>query len=512
MRPVRLYRSIMRSAWESIRARVFLASMVPTVLLAVVVVYMQWHAHSRGQRLVEERGHLLAQSLSDAAVVGVIAADRASLQRLARAFASRHTEIAGIEIFGRSDELLVRFVPGVDLEIESAGSGATVPLVGSSDRPIFRDDVRIEAAPLDIELFVANESSKRPSVSKLGSVALAVDVEALGTDIWRQQWPVVSSAFFLLLLSFFASRYLVVWSVAPLKGAIASLREPSADASDQSATDLEVLERAVNVVTETREAQLARIESALIARTKSLRESVERERVGNAERRQLIQQISNTIEAERKSIAGELHDELGASCTLIRVSAEHITKLSGSPEREKPDTLKEIQANAVEIIGMSQNVYAAVRRIVRQLRPETLETLGLSATLQELAESYNDAQRGETMFHAQIDTACDQIPFPLQMAVYRLVQEAFTNVVKHAGASTCRLQVDMLWGSYQLKIVIEDDGVGLSLPVLQPRGSGMIGMSERIEALEGELTFSAPMTGRGTVITAKLPLPSASTH
>ena len=161
---------------------------------------------------------------------------------------------------------------------------------------------------------------------------------------------------------------------------------------------------------------------------------------------------------------------------------------------------------------MSQNVYAAVRRIVRQLRPETLETLGLSATLQELAESYNDAQRGETMFHAQIDTACDQIPFPLQMAVYRLVQEAFTNVVKHAGASTCRLQVDMLGGSYQLKIVIEDDGVGLSLPVLQPRGSGMIGMSERIEALEGELTFSAPLTGRGTVITAKLPLPSASTH
>ena len=100
----------------------------------------------------------------------------------------------------------------------------------------------------------------------------------------------------------------------------------------------------------------------------------------------------------------------------------------------------------------------------------------------------------------------------LQMAVYRLVQEAFTNVVKHAGASTCRLQVDMLWGSNELKIVIEDDGVGLSLPVLQPRGSGMIGMSERIEALEGELTFSAPLTGRGTVITAKLPLPSASTH
>ena len=70
----------------------------------------------------------------------------------------------------------------------------------------------------------------------------------------------------------------------------------------------------------------------------------------------------------------------------------------------------------------------------------------------------------------------------------------------------------MLWGGYQLKIVIEDDGVGLSLPVLQPRGSDMIGMSEHIEALEGESTFSAPLTGRGTVIIAKLPLPSASTY
>ena len=92
------------------------------------------------------------------------------------------------------------------------------------------------------------------------------------------------------------------------------------------------------------------------------------------------------------------------------------------------------------------------------------------------------------------------------MAIYRLVQEAFTNVAKHARASHCHLTVDFRLSGSVLVIVIEDDGVGLAVSAHQPRGLGLIGMSERMEALDGELTFSSPLDRRGTIITATLPL------
>ena len=498
--------------------------MVPTILLAAVVLYMQWQAYTQDQRLNVERGQLLAQSFSDAAVVGVIAGDTSSLQMLARTFSARHKEVVGIEIVGKANDLLVRFVPGV----ESGRNGMPEPLIGTAARPIFREDVRMDAAPLDIELFAVMSESQRLAASNLGTVAVAVDMGVLGGGVWRQQWLVVCAAFVVLLLSLLSSRYLVRWSLYPLRDALSSLRKASAE-HDGVSTDIEVLERAVMVVTESRETQLAQLEAALLDRTLKLRvtvqqlqQSVEREREGNAERRKLIQKINTTIEAERQSIASELHDELGATFTVIRLRAEHIESICGSvenprsepqhpPQPASPSTRLEIMTSAAEIAKMSKSVYASVRRIVRQLRPEMLETLGLSATLQELVDLYADAQKKTTHFYAHIDERCDQASFPLQMAIYRLVQEAFTNVAKHARASHCHLTVDLRFGGSKIVIVIEDNGVGLSESTHHPRGLGLIGMSERVEALQGELTFSSPLDGRGTIITATLPLQAAPT-
>lgn len=483
-----------------------LASMVPTLLLAAAVLYTQWHTHTRGQGLVEERGRLLAQSLSDAAVVGVIARDIASLQRLTRAFAARHPEIVGIEIVGRTDDLLVRFVPN----FESARNGIASQLTPTAAHPIFREEVRVDAAPLDLEIFAISDASERVGTSKLGAVALAIDVGALGTDISQQQWPVIIAVLVVLLLSVVAGRYLVSWSITPLKGALASLRVAGHE-NGRVATDVEVLKRAVTVVTETREAQLARLKTQLAEQTQSLRNSLDRERVGHAERRQLIQKINATIEDERRSIASELHDELGAAFTVIRLRAEHITRLcanSGlpSPSPSPPLAMLDIKTNAGEIATMSKNVYASVRRIVRQLRPETLEMLGLTATLHDLADLYSEAQGNKTRFNARVNSDCDRAAAPVQMAVYRLVQEAFTNVAKHADARNCELVVESRLGGTVLEIVIQDDGVGLPLLSMKPRGLGLIGMAERMEALDGKLVFSSPPGDRGTIITATLPM------
>ena len=484
-----------------------LASMVPTLLLAAAVLYTQWHMHTRGQGIVEQRGRLLSQSLSDAAVVGVIAGDISSLQRLTRAFAARHPEVVGVEIVGRTDNLLVRFVPN----LESARNDIAPQLTPTAAYPIFREDVRIEAAPLDLELFVINVGPESADTSKLGAVALAIDVGALGADITQQQWPVIIAVLVVLLLSVVVSRYLVSWSITPLKGALASLRLAGYEHSGV-ATDVEVLERAVTVVTETREAQLARLKTQIADQTQSLRNSLDRERVGHAERRQLIKKINATIEDERRSIASELHDELGAAFTVIRLRAEHIIRLctnGGLPSPLPPPpplALLDIKTSAAEIATMSKNVYASVRRIVRQLRPETLEMLGLSATLRDMADLYSEAQGNKTRFNTRVNSDCDRAGVPVQMAVYRLVQEAFTNVAKHADACNCELVVESRLGGTLLEIVIQDDGVGIPPSNLKPRGLGLIGMAERMEALEGTLVFSSPPGGRGTIITATLPI------
>jgi len=228
----------------------------------------------------------------------------------------------------------------------------------------------------------------------------------------------------------------------------------------------------------------------------------ERDRLGaeviqrTAQLTELTQHLQNAREDERQRLARDLHDELGALLTSAKLDAARIrSRLAGTA----PEALERL-AHLVQTLNSG---IALKRRIVEDLRPSALEALGLVPTLEILAQEFGEP--------AGIAVHCALQPVVLtpaaQLVVYRLVQESFTNIAKHAKAGQVWLSMAAEHG--QVEVSVRDDGVGFDA-TLPPRSAyGLVGMRYRVEAERGTLALeSAP--GRGTLIRMTLPSNAAA--
>ena len=211
-----------------------------------------------------------------------------------------------------------------------------------------------------------------------------------------------------------------------------------------------------------------------------------------AENREVTRIIHERIEAERKRLARELHDELGQSVTAIRLIATTMAR-GGSP--------MPVDQAITQINQIAMGLYDSVHRIVRELRPAVLEQPDLGAALHDLAREWRQHHPAiELILHSSGDIS--DLGEHLTLAVYRAVQEALTNVLKHAGAS--RVQVDVTRSDEVLHVCVEDNGQGGS-PTLKGSGHGIAGMRERIRALEGDVVAERNATG-GFRVSIHIPL------
>lgn len=224
------------------------------------------------------------------------------------------------------------------------------------------------------------------------------------------------------------------------------------------------------------------------------REAVEARRAATrllAHNRELSQRLIALQEDERRALARELHDELAQSCTAIRVEAALIA--GGGPATDA----------ARRIDAVAANLGDRVRTMLRHLRPADLDTLGLVDAIQALCEDWELRSSVACVFHhddgLQVDAEAARI------AVYRVVQEALSNVMRHAGASTVRVALRRGEGG-ALVLSVEDDGAGLDEQAPR-RGLGLLGASERAAALGGALEL-APAAPHGLVL--RLVLPAAA--
>ena len=198
-------------------------------------------------------------------------------------------------------------------------------------------------------------------------------------------------------------------------------------------------------------------------------------------------------EEERRRLRRDLHDGLGPTLAALGL------KLETARNRLGEDS--EVDPLLAELAERAQSAVADVRRLVYGLRPPALDELGLVGALRQLVTS------AELPLSATVETPVAP-PAPLSAAVevaaYRIAQEAFTNVVRHARAARCTIRLEASDGALQLSI--EDDGVGLA--ELEPRGVGLGSMRERAEELGG--TFSvAPRATGGIRVDVMLPLVEA---
>lgn len=217
--------------------------------------------------------------------------------------------------------------------------------------------------------------------------------------------------------------------------------------------------------------------------------------------RDLARQLLLVQENERRTLARELHDELGQNCTAIRADASYIL-------HAREGDSDGIRASAGRIAATSEALYGLVKTMLRRLRPMTLDSLGLVPALHEMCEQWEEHTGiGCGFFPRDVPEDLDDA---LRITLFRLVQEGLTNVARHAQAGQVRIELRPDDGKQQLMLSIEDDGRGMAASGAVQPGFGLTGMRERVATLHGRLQVgSAP--GQGVRIEAMLPVTRAGT-
>lgn len=209
--------------------------------------------------------------------------------------------------------------------------------------------------------------------------------------------------------------------------------------------------------------------------------------------RDTVDAILEAQEAERIRIARELHDETGSALAAL---------LLGLAAIDGAETLVEAHRASTALRQKARSTLEKVGRLAFALRPPALDEFGLVPALKELGGGL-ELQGGPTV-EFQVDLPADLlVPPKLQTAIFRITQEALTNVVKHAAAQTVR--IDLKWRERSIVLTVEDDGRGFSRPQARDDGFGLIGIRERVASLNGEVEIES-RHGAGTRLKVQIPL------
>ena len=228
------------------------------------------------------------------------------------------------------------------------------------------------------------------------------------------------------------------------------------------------------------------------------RRSEEQRRIAQEAERQmrdLSQQLVATQEEERKKLSRELHDHVGQVLTALRMELGCIDRLRTPSDRRLGEAVAECR-------GLVNEMVHSVRDLALGLRPSMLDDFGLQAALEWHVRDL--ARRYSLPVDLDVEGQLEGLPDQYRTCVYRIVQEALTNSVRHAKAT--RVRVHVAGGLDSLKVVVADDGVGFDRGQ-HLTGLGLRGMEERVREIGGTITIqSAPK--RGTTLEVRLPLPT----
>lgn len=214
-------------------------------------------------------------------------------------------------------------------------------------------------------------------------------------------------------------------------------------------------------------------------------------------RGRLLEQVLSSQEEERGRIAHDLHDGLGQNLTTILMRLQVLEESAADPSAKE---------NVAQLRAITATSLAEVRRVVRDTRPPSLDDLGLCAALEKQLSHVADASG----IHASLNchsAAAVRLPPAVETMLFRVVQEAVTNVVRHAAATELRVVVTTT--DNEARAEVSDNGIGFDIrQAIQRRGRsfGLLGMHERATPLGGVVTVESH-PGQGTRVTVTVPLP-----
>jgi signal transduction histidine kinase len=231
-----------------------------------------------------------------------------------------------------------------------------------------------------------------------------------------------------------------------------------------------------------------------------LERALHRQRLGETETRRELERLSARLvdaqEEERRTLARELHDEVGQALTAI--------KMDVGVALRSPSTDARSRASLDEARAIAETTLQSVRDLSQLLHPSMLDDFGLPETLAAYLRSFSKRTGIRVQLaHEGLDS---RLPADVEVCAYRIVQEALTNVARHSGALSASVSVTRRHDTVYL--IIEDTGRGITAPSAAsgPRGLGLIGMRERAQALTGRFAIEN-RPGGGTRVAVTLPVP-----
>lgn len=296
-------------------------------------------------------------------------------------------------------------------------------------------------------------------------------------EIWKQ----ITDLLVLLALFFICVNLMIAWAIAqalkPTSSILAAL-------DNIEKGDLDVRLPSFKLP------ELARIGQKFNHMIETLQKSMQKNH-------SLTQQLMTLQEAERKSLARDLHDEFGQCLTAINTDASVILK-------HAKNKYPELQASASAISDLSRHLMDLVSGLLQKLRPGVLDELGLVVALRDLVDS-TQMRFGNIAFTLSESLGNTPLAEAQSLVIYRLVQESLTNIARHASATQVEIsvQIQSKLDNKGVEVKVSDNGKGFAPSNVE--GFGLLGMRERVEGLGGDFKIETN-ANKGTTILAWIPL------
>jgi signal transduction histidine kinase len=213
---------------------------------------------------------------------------------------------------------------------------------------------------------------------------------------------------------------------------------------------------------------------------------------------EMTERLIAAQEEERQHISRELHDDLGQALTTQMISLRNLQGDLSLPPEELFERLQALHDQSYEI-------FVKIRRLAQDLRPPILDALGLNVSMQTYCTEFTRRTHLPVTF--EVDVPAINLPDIYNITLYRLLQEALNNIIKHAQAT--HVWVDLSMEDNAIVLTIQDNGKGFDTSQAKTNGIGLSSMNERVTIAGGTLNISSTPE-RGTILTAQFPLPATN--
>lgn len=490
------------SKWNSwsIGTRLVWITIVPIAALFCMIVAFTYFARMTEVRSeVIERGNVIATAMAESSEYSIVTGNFSELKRISKGLMKSDRSIRSIRVRDGRQRLVFEIV--ADIPADRSIPPAVAPV---RKQIMSVDDFGETGEPhITGPIDVPQSQLKAPIIGKVEVSMSAVDVLALQK---RRLYYQLAIALLALLASITVALALSDTLKRPLAGITVALNAIRAGRYDvavpiTSGGEIGDLQASVNEMSislyESKQDLERKVQERTIALELSRNEAVK----ANSDKRKLIQKVNTAVEDERKNISIEIHDQLNATLIAAKLNSERILHLANLAPSVASNS--EVANRAQAIINLTLELYENARIIVRRLRPEVLDMLGLRGAIEEMILTYN-ASHPSCHFQFKENGNCSQLDSGLSITLFRLIQEGLSNVVKHAHATEAFVTLKVDEQNNLVRLTMLDNGAGCIVSQ-DSEGIGLIGMKERIYPYNGQFQFQSN-PGEGTKITIVLPL------